>query len=125
MGGGISGLFSGTQGGGKTGKAGATGFFPGKLEEHYEDDEDDDDDFDVPFKVPLTIEEYEARAKKFFAQELTDTTAYFYDVDNVLYRYDKKTNEFGMCRADGIIITYFLPKDKLNYWYRKVQENAV
>jgi hypothetical protein len=34
-------------------------------------------------------------------------------------------DEFGMCASSGIIITYFLPKNKLIYWYRKVQENAL
>jgi pyocin large subunit-like protein len=110
-----SGLFSGKRSGGRVM---ATGFFPGKREEHYEKHLDD-------FKTQLTIEDYEARAKNFFSKEPTQTTEFFYDVADVLYRYDKGTNEFGMCRADGMMITYFFPRNKLIYWYRKVQENAV
>jgi pyocin large subunit-like protein len=110
-----SGLFSGRQ---DSGSVAATGFFPGKLEEHYEEHGDD-------FKALLTIEEYEARAKNFFTREPTETTAFFYDADGVLYRYDKDSNEFGMCRADGIMITYFLPRNKLIYWYRQVEQYAI
>jgi UDP-N-acetylmuramyl tripeptide synthase len=110
-----SGLFSGKRG---SGRVMATGFFPGKLEEHYEDHLDD-------FKTPLTIEDYEARAKNFFSKEPPRTTEYFYDVDGVLYRYDKRTNEFGTCRADGIMITYFFPRNKLIYWYRQVEQYAI
>jgi hypothetical protein len=70
MGDGTSKLFSDIQGGGKTGKVVATEFFPDKLEEHYDRHSDD-------FDEPLTIDEYEAKAKNFFAKELTKTTEFF------------------------------------------------
>jgi hypothetical protein len=118
MGGGISGLVSGRQGSDKTGRVEATEFFPGKLETHY-------DDHSKEFKLPLTIEEYEAMAKNFVAKEPTRTTMFFYDIDDILYRYDKKTNEFGMCTPSGVMITYFLPTDKLSYIgrYNSMQYN--
>jgi pyocin large subunit-like protein len=118
MGVGTSARSSGDPRGGKSGKVAATAFFPGKLEEHYDRHIDD-------FDVLLTIEEYEAMAKSFFAREPTQTTEFFYDIDGVLYKYDTKTNEFGMCTASGVMITYFLPKNKLSYWYRQVAQYAI
>jgi pyocin large subunit-like protein len=108
-----SGLFSG-----KRGRVAATVFFPGKLETHY-------GDHGKEFFPAMSIEEYEARAKNFFAQEPTRTTEYFYDIDDILYRYDTKTNEFGMCTSSGAMITYFLPTNKLIYWYRQVEQYAI
>jgi pyocin large subunit-like protein len=77
------------------------------------------------FKPPLTIDEYEARAKGFFSSEPTNSTLWFYDVDAILYRYDEASNEFGMCTPSGVMITYFLPKNKLIYWYRQVEQYAI
>jgi pyocin large subunit-like protein len=110
-----SGLFSGTQG---SGKIAATAFFPGALTEHHRRHHNE-------FDPPLAIEEYEAQAKQFFCSDPTKTTAWFYDVDDVLYRYDKKTNEFGICTLNGIIITYFLPEEGITYWWRQVQKYAI
>jgi pyocin large subunit-like protein len=64
---------------------------------------------------------YIQKARKFFDKEPTHGVEYAYDkADDTLYKYDKKTNELGICNAQGNIITYFKPKRKKEYWYEQV-----
>lgn len=93
----------------------ATGFLSKeKLEKHYSDHKGE-------FSKNITKEQYVEKAKRFFESKVTDNTLYSYDADNILFKYDKKTNEFGMCNSEGGIITYFKPKKREKYW----QEQAV
>jgi pyocin large subunit-like protein len=100
------------------GRIEAKEFFPGKLEEHHEKHFNE-------FEPPVTVDEYEAKAKKFFYSEPSKTTELFYDADGVLYKYDKKTNEFGICNSSGIMVSYYLPVDGIKYLYRQVEQYAV
>ena len=133
MGGGTSGLYSGTTGSEK--KEGgqeldfnwqreATGFLSQeKLEKHYDDHKNE-------FSKTITTEQYVERAKQFFNAVIDDNVEYFYDADGILYKYNKKSVEFGMCSSDGTIITFFRPykgnyKRGLHYWNEQVVEHGI
>jgi len=96
------------------GRIKAAHFLPGKLEEHYDDHAGD-------FPGELSPDEYENKARDFFDSLIIKDKLWFEDVDGVLYKYDKKKNEFGICRPDGAIITYFKPEEGIKYWYRQVE----
>lgn len=53
--------------------------------------------------------------------EITKDIQWFEDADGVLYKYDKKKKEFGMCKPEGAIITYFRPR-KSDYWEDQMKE---
>lgn len=97
------------------GRIQATKFMPGKLEDHYIDHRDDFNDVRTP-------EEYEDKTRKFFDKPATKDILWFEDIDGILYKYDKSKNEFGICRPDGAIITYFKPDRGLKYWREQEAE---
>jgi len=85
------------------------GFLPGLLPVHYRRHKRE-------FKKIKTMEEYEEKAKQFFASPITSNVYWFKDHEGVLTKYNKVSNEFGVCRPEGGIVTYFKPTDKLKYY---------
>jgi pyocin large subunit-like protein len=100
------------------GRIQATLFLPGKLEQHYEDHA-------YKFNGDLSPNEYEERARIFVDRPVTKDILWFEDVQGVLYKYDKRKNEFGICKPDGAIITYYKPDDSIKYWHREVLKHVL
>jgi pyocin large subunit-like protein len=120
MGTGRGGQYSHTKGAegwaSRGGRIKATQFLPGELKRHYDDHEHE-------FNVNLEPDEYETRARNFFDKPITKDIQWFEDVDGVLYKYDKKNREFGMCLPEGAIITYFRPVTGMKYWEDQVEKH--
>ncbi len=47
----------------------------------------------------------------------------FKSEENSIYKYNYDTNEFGIAKTDGTIITYFKPSAREAYWIRQREEH--
>lgn len=67
------------------------------------------------------ITEYSQAAKDFANREGDNTISFTANEEKhgSIYKYDKDTNEFIIISRDGKIVTYFPPKDGIEYFYRQ------
>ena len=63
-------------------------------------------------------------ARKFLDSEPSPTTQSFMSEEGTYFRYDVKTNEFGIINQYGGISTYFKPVDGLEYWLEQIEKYA-
>lgn len=66
--------------------------------------------------------EYKARAKEFLSTPLTGGIDEMITPDGHRYRYDWKTNEFGVANTLGNVSTYYKPKGGAEHWKEKVEK---
>jgi len=62
---------------------------------------------------------YEKLALEFANKEKKDTIDEFFNKNGFFFRYDSSTNDFLTMKPNGIIETYFKPKDGLKYWEKQ------
>ncbi|MEG0775797.1 RHS repeat-associated core domain-containing protein [Clostridium sp.] len=67
-----------------------------------------------------TADEYLEGARNFVMKKPTSTTQSFVSKEGTYFRYDTKTNEFGMVNQYGGISTYFKPTDGMKYWQEQI-----
>lgn len=96
---------------GSDGDFAAKGFSPEGLEIHY-------GHHGHEFFPPLTKIEYNERAIKLLNAKIGGNIEGFTDDDGRILRYNTQTGDFGKCRPDGIIITFY--KTTQQYWERQV-----
>ena len=60
-------------------------------------------------------------ARKFLDNHTSPTTQSFYSKMGWFFKYDFKTNEFGIINQYGGISTYFKPDKKINYWFNQIE----
>ena len=63
--------------------------------------------------------DYIAKAIKFANSIDRKKNESFIDANGSTYKYQEKTNRFAIIDKNGIIITYFKPKDGINYYYNQ------
>lgn len=86
----------------------AKGFPPEKLDDHFKRHGKQ-----MGFKSRA---EYNNAAVNFMNKEETSNTESFIASNGSVYKYDYETNEFGIAKSDGTMITYYKPTDKVKYW---------
>ena len=69
-------------------------------------------------------EEYLRDARRFLEKKPTLTTQSFVSKEGTYFRYDTRTNEFGIINAYGGISTYFRPDNKMAYWLEQIEQYA-
>lgn len=86
---------------------------PDKLTKHYQDHGKD-----MGFE---SKSEYNNAAVDFMNKKPTANIDYFVDSKGTVYKYDHDTEEFGIAKSDGTMVTYFIPDgDAEAYWYKQV-----
>lgn len=68
--------------------------------------------------------EYKAKAVEFLSKPLGAGMDEMITKDGHRYRYDWNTNEYGVVNTRGNVSTYYKPKEKGEYWKRKVKDNG-
>lgn len=67
--------------------------------------------------------EYNNAAVDFMNKTPTANIDYFVDSRGTAYKFDHNTGEFGIAKADGTMITYYIPDgDAESYWYDQVDK---
>jgi pyocin large subunit-like protein len=69
----------------------------------------------------IPIKAYEDKAIALLNSIPDDNIEGFTDIEGRVYRYNKENNEFAKCRPDGVIITFFKPKDRKKYWEDQIR----
>ena len=95
----------------KTGFAWAKAFNKSTLQQHFED-------HGKQMGTP-TKEAYNAKAVRFANTVDKKNCMIKKDKNGTTYKYNKKTNEFAMVTKKGIVITYFKPKDGIEYFKKQ------
>ena len=85
-----------------------------KLAEHYKDHKADFGD--------VTKEEYVQGARNLLNQNNGGDIQGFTTKSGWLFKYNTKTNEFGLGHPEGTISTYFKPKDGVQYWLDQISK---
>ncbi|MBF2454322.1 T7SS effector LXG polymorphic toxin [Listeria seeligeri] len=67
-----------------------------------------------------STDEYLADARQFLEKKPTLRTETFVSKEGTYFRYDAKTNEFGIINEYGSISTYFKPNAGLKYWEKQI-----
>ncbi|EAE6298282.1 hypothetical protein E5Z49_12905 [Listeria monocytogenes] len=67
-----------------------------------------------------STDEYLADAREFLEKKPTLRTETFVSKEGTYFRYDSKTNEFGIINEYGSISTYFKPNTGLKYWEKQI-----
>ncbi|EOE5454114.1 T7SS effector LXG polymorphic toxin [Listeria monocytogenes] len=67
-----------------------------------------------------STDEYLADAREFLEKKPTLRTETFVSKEGTYFRYDSKTNEFGIINEYGSIPTYFKPNAGLKYWEKQI-----
>lgn len=99
-----------------TGYAWAKGFNKNTLQDHYTRHGE---------QVGATSKtSYQAKAVRFANRVDRKNNESFVDKRGSTYRYNKNTGEFAIIKKDGIVITYFKPKDGYDY-YLKQKKTAI
>lgn len=70
-----------------------------------------------------TKEAYAAHAVKYANHVDRKNCISFIDKHGSTYKYNKKTGEFAIIKKDGIVITYFKPKDGKKYYEDNKRRN--
>lgn len=76
---------------------------------------------------PNQERQYKADAVEFMSQPLSETMEELEVVGKVgrkIYRYDYKTNRFGVINSRDNVSTYFAPDDKAKYWEEKIEHDG-
>lgn len=63
--------------------------------------------------------EYASKAVHFANTVDRKNCVSFIDKNNSTYKYNKKTNEFAIIKNNGIVITYYKPKDGYEYYLKE------
>ena len=93
----------------------AKGFPANKLEKHFHDHAKE-------LKLK-SRSEYNNAAVTFMNKKPNANIDYFVDSRGTLYKFDRKSKEFGIADVNGNIITYFIPHgDAEKYWYEQVDK---
>lgn len=71
----------------------------------------------------ITEEEYLEKANQLFKEPLSEDVEQLKRSDGSISKYKFSTNEFLAVTKDNIIKTYFLPKDKEQYWRDEHERN--
>lgn len=66
-----------------------------------------------------TKESYNAKAVHFANNVDRKNCITMKSKNGTTYKYNKKTNEFAMITKNGIVITYYKPKDGISYFKRQ------
>ena len=69
-----------------------------------------------------TKESYNARAVTFANTVDRKNCVSFVDKNSSTYKYNKKTNEMAIIKDNGVVITYYKPKDGYNYYLKQKKE---
>lgn len=86
----------------------AVDFAPKKFLGHYEKHR-------LEFGL-VTKEEYVTMARELLNSSPGGTIAGFTSSQGSVFRYNTSTNSFGIAKPDGVISTFFKPKDGQEYW---------
>lgn len=68
--------------------------------------------------------EYSSKAVHFANAVDRKNCVSFIDKNGSTYKYNTRTNEFAIIKKDGIVITYYKPKDGYDYYLKQKKENS-
>jgi len=69
----------------------------------------------------ISQDEYLRKSQKFLNSNFEDKDIdMFISKKGWLFKYNRRTNEFGLGHPEGTISSYFKPKEGINYWYEQL-----